>query len=136
MEFCKVAFHYVRDPARPPILQFDLTALQPYMCEVTDQLYAAELDGLSASAQFNKKTYEIGVFSLEVGASWPVGAELVLKSLAERPGSIVVSLRTPIGGRREEDFGIQFAEYAVCDFHSVSKFLLEECLVVVLACSG
>ena len=55
MEFCKVAFHYVRDPARPPILQFDLTALQPYMCEVTDQLYAAELDGLSASAQFQQE---------------------------------------------------------------------------------
>ena len=50
---------------------------------------------------------------MAVGAEWPVATELALPSLAERPGSFVVSFSAPIGGRCGQECGIQFGEFAV-----------------------
>ena len=55
----------------------------------------------------------LGSMRWRVGAEWPVATELALPSLAERPGSFVVSFSAPIGGRCGQECGIQFGEFAV-----------------------
>ena len=90
-----------------------IAELNNYICRDGDLVLVADLEGFHHGRKFDVKDQGISMYELLDGMVWPVGATLSLPSDAERPGSVVVTIKMPIGGKTLSRCGPSFSAFAV-----------------------
>ena len=115
LKFCQFGYGFAAQKTRMQLKDTELNTLLPYCCEVGEEVFGLTDAGLSKCVRFDKKVHKANVDETVAGEpNWPVGAELCLRNLEERPGSFIVSLSAPLGGRETKFLGVAFNNYVVC----------------------
>ena len=87
------------------------------------------LTGFERSVQFNRDEHKVDITEMDKGDCWPPGSVLSLPSEAERPGSFVITLDAPLGGRSPKLGGrlsVPFEQYVVSVVISYVKGVVVE----------
>ena len=118
LKFFQFGYGFAAQKTRMQLRDTELSTLLPFCCEIGEEVFGLTDAGLSRHVKFTKKVHTAAVDEKIPGEpNWPVGAELCLRNLEERPGSFIVSLSAPMGGRETlggRYLGVAFNNYAVC----------------------
>ena len=114
LAFFRVGLGFASQRSRISLEEADLTELEEYCVDVGETVFGMDNDGCQREMMFNEDIHKASVDEM-VGEStdWPVGAELTMSGLEARPGSFIVTLSSPLGGRDVNMLGRQFKEYLV-----------------------
>ena len=113
LEFLNAGYGYAVPVTRVCVKSANLLKMRDFMCRDGELVLAARFEGFSHGVAFDVKGQNISMYELLDGMPWPVGCGLSMRSEQERPGSFVVNLRMPIGGRSLPKCGPAFMAYAV-----------------------
>ena len=108
-----MGYGFAHHRVRQPLSEACTEKLENQTCRDGDTVHAACLEGLRRDVVFDPALQGISLYEMTEGARWPIGSLLSLPSDQPRPGSVVVTLRLPVGGYQSTHFGHQFSEYAV-----------------------
>ena len=121
LTFFQSAFGYTRASDRPVSPEkVDLKLLGRWIVNVNELVFGTTVEGFDREVRYTRDTHGVDVMELTTEDPWPIGCSLVLPSDKPRPGSFVITLDAPLGGRVASALGVQFGSFAV-------SLLLELC---------